>query len=120
MRDIASPENRAARVSLLGVCMSNEEDPAREDGSDNPSRRHISSGLMLGLPERFTDISFQRVPHGSGVGYAIIAGGKWLGTLSGAEAEEFRSQMAEMSSCCQEKFLLGVVLGMCAMLTREA
>jgi hypothetical protein len=63
-------------------------------GVPPPSRKSVFGRAPL--PHEVSNVSFQRVPAGDSVAYAIISNGHWLGTLSGANGRAFRDHLLSL------------------------
>lgn len=75
---------------------------------------------MTSSTDQDAEASMQRVSHGDGIGYAIILGGRWVGTLAGEEGEAFRARFVALPADRRQEFLRGVALGMSAKPTDQS
>jgi hypothetical protein len=58
------------------------------------------------------DVSVQRVAHGHGVGFAIVADGVWVGTLAGTDGHALWHVLGTLPDALHGELLRGVALGM--------
>jgi len=69
------------------------------DEGASPVRASVHRTSVFGkapLPDGVFNVSFQRVSVGDSIGYAILANGFWLGTLSGDEGRAFRDYLLSL------------------------